>query len=100
MLIGITGGSCTGKSTLVTLLEQSLGGNCTVLSFDDYFIGLEQLKDEIDDWKTPELYRYDDYIRDVQKLSRGESITIKTESRECMKSGIKSKTITPNNYVL
>ena len=59
-LIGISGGSCSGKTTLAEALVTELGAEeVSLLSFDDYFRGFDVLQRlGVVDWEEPNLYHY------------------------------------------
>ena len=43
LLVGIAGGSCSGKTTLALALTGLLGDNCVLMRFDDYYRDLAHL---------------------------------------------------------
>ncbi len=100
-LLGITGGSCSGKDTLVDHLELISPISFTRVDFDDYFLGTERLKGQtITDWENPALYRYSDYIRDLRSLKNGQSIEIECHSRKSVAEGVLSKVIVPKRWIV
>ena len=100
-IIGICGGSCSGKTTLLNLLKQKNLTSITYLSFDEYFVGMTKLKNrKINDWENPDLYRYSDYEEDLSKLKAGITINVKCHSRESAEKGIKSIKIIPKGIVI
>jgi uridine kinase len=99
-LIGIAGGTCSGKSTLLHGLVEKLGDNVAALSFDDYFIGSDLYNlDDITDFEDPGLYNFDGFIRDLSAIKQGEGVTIRANSRESAEAGISERTI-PNKPVV
>jgi uridine kinase len=99
-LIGICGGSCSGKTTIVNYII-SKHPNISVLHFDDYFLGSSRLDfNSITDWESPELYLFDRYIKDLKTLKSGKPIDIECNSRESLQRGIYSKTISPAEAVI
>lgn len=100
-LVGIGGGSCCGKTTLIQGLKAELGPTVTVVSFDDYFVGMERLQGvTVDDWESPTLYRSDDYLRDLALLKAGQSIELECHSRESKALGISNQTVVPTELVI
>lgn len=99
-IIGICGGSCSGKSTLIENLEVKLK-NLTVVHFDDFFVGKERLEGkEINNWEDPTLYRLDDYEKALEQLSKGKDAEIEANSRESRHEGISSRILKPADYVI
>ena len=93
-LIGIAGGTSSGKTTLLKGLQEKLGGQIATLSFDDYFIGSDLYDlDEITDFEDPKLYNWPKFLEDLRQLKAGKSIIIRANSRESSQGGIKEKTI-------
>ncbi len=100
-LIGIAGGSCSGKTTLANELEAKLSDKVVRLSFDDYFVGLEMLRGiQVDDWESPTLYDWQRFISDLKRLRVGNSIMIGCNSRESVEKGVRSKLIIPRRFTL
>jgi uridine kinase len=76
-LIGIAGGSCSGKTILGDKLVARLGDELALFSFDDMYVGHAALKGkEITDWESPDLYRWDDFFDHLRDLKAGRSVTI------------------------
>lgn len=99
-IVGICGGSCSGKSTLVKNLE-GIVKDMTVIHFDDYFIGKDKLVGRnITNWEDPSLYRLDDYLNTLKKLKQNEAVEIEANSRESRHEGIKTRLIKPNGTIL
>jgi len=99
-IIGICGGSCSGKSTIVNSLTNQLK-NLTVVHFDDFFVGKDKLEgQDIKNWENPNLYRLNDYEDTLKKLKKNENVLIEANSRESRHEGIKTRVIKPNDYVI
>lgn len=76
-LVGICGGSGSGKSYLMQLLEQTLGDKACFLSQDHYYRALElQEKDEQGqvNFDLPHAIDQHRFIRDLDQLSTGKAI--------------------------
>lgn len=96
-LIGICGGSCSGKTTVLKLLKEQLGEEMSELSFDDYFTKPQD--QTITDWESPSLYRYNDFERDLAALKGGQAVQISSNSRESDALGLSTKLIEPKKYI-
>lgn len=86
-IIGIAGGSGSGKSTVSYALVDSDPQTFTVLNIDDYHRHREDpnlpMLSGMINWDHPDIMRWDDLISDVRKLKDGQSINIETKaSRE------------------
>lgn len=79
LLIGIAGGTGSGKSTLTRFIKEKFGGDVTVILHDDYYksfaeIPLEQRKKI--NYDEPFAYDTDLMIRDLAALKRGEEVQV------------------------
>lgn len=93
MIVGIAGGSCSGKTTLsneiIRQTDASVG-----FSFDEYlkrkYLNPNHplLLDPSADWETPKRYRIGRFVRDLEVLKNGGEVQIKTASRESRQRGI------------
>ncbi|MBW4061325.1 AAA family ATPase [Candidatus Saccharibacteria bacterium] len=93
-LIGIAGGTSSGKTTLLKKLKEQLGDNVSTLSFDEYFIGSDLYNlNDITNFEDPKLYNWPKLLEDLTQLSEGRSITIRANSRESAEQGVKEKAV-------
>lgn len=99
-LIGIAGGSCSGKTTLVRALHERLRYKITPLSFDDYFVDLEALPKAVTDFETPNLYHYDRLASDLTALKAGKTVEIQCNSDEAIEEGITSRIVVPSENIV
>lgn len=101
-IIGIVGGSCSGKTTLVTELKNRLTDSAETLSIDEYFIGSKRAEElGITDWESPDLYEIDRFIADLSKVRMGKVVTIPAKSRESAQvMGDTQKVIRPQDIIL
>jgi len=80
-LIGITGGSGSGKTTFIKQLREGLNDEqVCYLSMDDYYVPREKQKKDksgIHNFDRPKSIHRDEFIRDLKKLCRGEVVTRK-----------------------
>jgi len=83
-IIGIAGGSGSGKSTLCYSLMDNHTEVFDIIHLDDY----QKLKDDptiprlegIINWDHPEVIRWDDLIKDIQKLLSGREVVTQSWS--------------------
>lgn len=100
LIIGICGGSCTGKTTIANALCQKLGAESVTISFDDYYERPKHLiGKKIIDWEDLDLYRLDKFTLDLKNLKDGKKIIINSKSRESHLAGIKEKIIKPTSII-
>ena len=90
-IVALTGGSGSGKSTVLNGLREHFGGKVTILSLDDYYRPKNELpKDDQGEtnFDVPEVINYDDLIRDIRLLLDGEVVELDTYTynRSAMKS--------------
>ncbi len=80
--VGIAGGTGSGKSSLCFALEDKYPGKVGILHLDDYF----KRKEEIPKLKglinldSPKALDFDQFIKDIKTLKKGESIVVQTKS--------------------
>lgn len=77
VIIGIAGGTASGKTTLASKIKEEFQENVIVLSHDFYYKSLTNLSKaerEQSNYDCPEAYETDLLISDVQKLITGEAI--------------------------
>ena len=78
-IIGITGGSGSGKTTFVKKIEQSFSRKeVCILSQDDYYLTKEhQKKDKngVENFDRPSSIDKKSFVRDVKKLIAGKTVT-------------------------
>lgn len=100
-LIGIAGGTCSGKTTLLKNLADKFGDSISVLSFDEYFIGSDLYDvNTITNFEDPKLYNFDGFIRDLRLIKQGKPLTIRANSRESAENGLKQKTIASKPVII
>lgn len=81
-IIGISGGSGSGKSSLAISLLKKHPNECAILHIDDYFKKKEDAPKvgNFTDWDHPDSVRFDDLYRDLLALKEGRPVTILTKS--------------------
>lgn len=101
IIVGIGGGTCSGKSTLLHGLAKRLGHRASVMSFDDYFIGSDLYNlDEIADFEEPGLCNFESFVKDLEEIKQGKEITIRANSRESVAAGIKERIVQSKPIVI
>ena len=96
-IVALTGGSGSGKSTILNGIRDHFGNDITILSLDDYYHPITEIP--VDDkgetnFDLPEAIIYDNLIRDIYALQKGETVEIDTYTfnRDMMKSECVIKT--------
>jgi len=78
LIIGVAGGTGSGKSTLVQmLLESSVGREITVLAHDHYYLSWDKVPSELRDtqnWDHPNAIDNELYLQHLDLLAEGQSI--------------------------
>ena len=97
-IIALTGGSGSGKSTVLKGLLEHFKGRSSILSLDDYYEPREELPIDSNgetNYDVPQAINHDKLLGDLNKLMNGESVSIETYTynRDAMKSEV--ITITP-----
>lgn len=80
-IVALTGGSGSGKSTVLNGLREHFSGEVTILSLDDYYRPKNQLpKDDQGEtnFDVPEVINYDDLLRDMRSLMAGNVVELDT----------------------
>jgi uridine kinase len=80
IIVGICGASGSGKSTLAKRIQDSLACSCTIIGQDCYYRNFpdlpfsERIKLNYDE---PEIFDFDELLRDIEQLESGQPITTK-----------------------
>ena len=80
-IVALTGGSGSGKSTILNGIRDHFGVGVTILSLDDYYRPMSEIP--VDDkgetnFDLPEALNYNDLVRDIQSLQSGETVELET----------------------
>ena len=102
-IIALTGGSGSGKSTVLKGLLEHFKGRSSILSLDDYYRPREELPIDSNgetNYDVPQAINHDKLLGDLNKLMNGESVSIETYTynRNAMKSEV--ITITPSDWLI
>ena len=79
-VVGITGGSGSGKTTFVAQLAERLGTHATVISQDDYYRPLEEVPRDaegVHNFDLPDSIDTAAMVRDVERILRGETVRLR-----------------------
>ena len=77
MLIGLCGGSGSGKSTIIESIKEEFPGQVSVIDMDNYYISRADLPFEerrLLNYDVPESLDWDCMISHIKSLSAGETI--------------------------
>ncbi|HAC90486.1 MAG TPA: hypothetical protein DCF63_07605 [Planctomycetaceae bacterium] len=78
LVVGIAGGTGSGKSTLVHLLLQTeIGSEITVLPHDHYYLSKDQVPSALiqcQNWDHPDAIDNTLYVQHLDQLSEGKSV--------------------------
>ena len=80
LIVGVSGGTGSGKTLFIHKLTEALPGQISVLSMDNYYLDIgQQPRDEngIENFDLPESLDKNRLITDLQRLKHGENISIK-----------------------
>ncbi|MFT4534410.1 MAG: uridine kinase [Saprospiraceae bacterium] len=79
LVIGISGGSGSGKTSFIRDIQQQFAcSEITLLSQDEYYRPREEQvtdKKGFKNFDLPTSINLDDFVRDIKKLKRGETVT-------------------------
>lgn len=77
IIVGVAGGSASGKSTVVKEISKRFGNQVEVINHDDYYNDQAEMPMEeryLQNYDHPNAYETNRLIRDIRKLKAGESI--------------------------
>lgn len=92
-IVGIAGGSCSGKTTVAETLFKKHEHITSLIMFDDYFIDPGNVNLDKIDWESIERYDIKKLRNDLAQLRSGETVVYAPNSRESSEAGIQSKIV-------
>jgi len=99
--VGVTGGSCSGKTTLGHNLAGVLGDRLALFPFDDMFVDAPTLGNPaVPDWEDPGFCRWDDFVAHMYDLKAGRPVAVRANSRESKEAGLTTRHISPRPIVV
>ena len=102
LFVGIGGGTCSGKTTLMDRLCLAWGADLAVIAFDDLAIGpaaLAAAGTVVTDWDEPDLWRWNDLREHLAALRAGRPTTVDSRSRESRAAGVTHRRVEPRPVV-
>jgi uridine kinase len=102
LFVGIGGGTCSGKTTLMNRLCDTWGDALAVVAFDDLAIGPAALAAAgitVTDWDDPGRWRWDDLRGHLADLRAGRPTVIDAQSRESRAAGVTHRRVEPRPVV-
>lgn len=102
-IVALTGGSGSGKSTVLNGISEHFSSRTSILSLDDYYKPREELPvDENGEtnYDVPQAINHEDLLSDIQGLLDGSSVSLETYTynRDAMTS--KPITILPSEWLI
>ena len=80
-IVALTGGSGSGKSSVLNGLREQFSGEVTILSLDDYYRPKSELPKDSQgetNFDVPEVINYEDLVRDMRSLMAGNVVELDT----------------------
>ena len=103
ILVGICGGSASGKTSLCRKLQQELSVDCTVLEMDHFYRGLtpEQLLAVSEyNFDHPEALNHEDIVQALQTLLTGQDAQIPVYDFKSHRRADYTQTVKSNKLIL
>lgn len=102
-VVAITGGSGSGKSTVLNGLAQHFAPNISILSLDNYYRPKSELPvDENGEtnFDLPEAIDHEALLKDIEALRRGDSVKLKTYTYNRDKMSADTIEIQPKQFLV
>ncbi len=81
MLIGIVGGSGSGKTTVANRLAQQIGNECTIISMDNYYVDLPPgIRPHDFNFDAPSAFDFRQFEGDMKQLKEGKTVQMPSYS--------------------
>lgn len=103
MIIGIAGGTGSGKSTLTEKIKEHLGENITVIKHDNYYKRLDHLTLEERskvNYDHPDAFETELLCEHIEALRKGESVMCPVYDFSIHNRSDKTTEITPNRVMI
>ena len=78
VIVGISGGSASGKTTLANKIQKEFGSNCSILSLDNYYKDFTKAGADIDkvNFDEPSSLDIELFIEHLNQLKKGKPVEI------------------------
>jgi len=101
LVIGIAGGTASGKSTVASQVVQSLGERCVHLMHDRYYRGVPRERNPAEhNFDHPDALETDRLVRDLDELRRGRSVRVPRYDFSTSSRLPEEDTLTPRPVVI
>ena len=103
LIVGIAGGSASGKTTVVNKIKEFFGDGITVIGHDNYYKAHDDMTYEERthlNYDHPNAFDTERMIEDVKKLKVGETVNIPVYDYGAHNRSDRTQTITPQRVVV
>lgn len=103
LVIGIAGGSGSGKTTITDFIRQELGSNVTVIMHDDYYRAHHELTLQERtrlNYDHPDAYETTLLVEHLAALKRGETVQVPVYDFSIYDRTEKTTTVTPSRVII
>lgn len=103
LVIGIAGGSGSGKTTITDFIRQELGSNVTVIMHDDYYRAHHELALQERtrlNYDHPDAYETTLLVEHLAALKRGETVQVPVYDFSIYDRTEKTTTVTPSRVII
>lgn len=103
LIVGIAGGSASGKTTVVNKIKEFFGDGITVIGHDNYYKAHDDMTYEeraLLNYDHPNAFDTERMIEDVKRLKAGETVDIPVYDYGAHNRSDKTQTITPQRVVV
>ncbi len=103
LVVGIAGGSASGKTTVVNKVKEFFGDNITVIGHDNYYKAHDDMTYEERthlNYDHPNAFDTERMIEDVKKLKEGRTVEIPIYDYSVHNRSDRTQTVTPQRVVV